>query len=277
MKNLTAIIILLNIILILTGCEEVEKGVPEQPGEIVRVNDTVFTEDDLVNLMPEGELAPLETEGKSQFVERWIETELLCQEAIRRKIHRDPRIRARIKNVRREFLSNHMLFLAMREKINVTPGEIESYFIQHRDEYTNEYRVKHILVNTAEETEQVMELLNKHSFEWVANRYSVDPEAGRGGDLGYLTKGNMIPAFERVVFDMKPGEVSDIIESDFGFHLIKMVGKREALARVSLEDVEENIMSFLTMKKRKKFYREFIDSLRASAEIVFSDTVYKRQ
>lgn len=264
-------------VFILTGCEKdkEESKFSAQPGEIVRVNDTVLTEDDLVNLMPEGELAPLEIRDKRLFIKRWIETELLCQEALNRKIHKDPRVQARVKNQKRQFLSNHMLFLAMREKIKVTPEEIENYFDQHREEYVNEYRVKHILVNTREEAEEVIDLLGKHSFEWVANRYSVDPEAGRGGDLGYLTKGNMIPAFEEVIFDMKPGEVSGIIESDFGFHVIKMVGMREALARVGLDDVKEQIMSSLVMEKRKRFYSEFMDSLWSSSEIIFSDTMYR--
>ncbi len=117
------------------------------------------------------------------------------------------------------------------------------------------------MVNSLEEALQVEEMLEKNSFTWVANRHSVDPVARRGGDLGYLTKGNMIPAFETVVFDMKPGEISDIVQSEFGYHIIKLVGTREAQVKVELDDVRERIMNQLVMARRNAAYRELIDRL----------------
>ena len=98
--------------------------------------------------------------------------------------------------------------------------------------------------------------------------------AKRGGDLGYLTKGNMIPEFETVIFDLKPGEVSRIVESDFGFHLIKMVGMREARVKVSLDEVRERIMSQIIMEKRARTYSEFAAALKDSADIEYFEKTY---
>jgi len=130
------------------------------------------------------------------------------------------------------------------------------------------------MVDSHEEGVRVREMLEKRSFAWVANRHSVDPVARRGGDLGYLTKGNMIPAFETVVFDMKPGEVSDIVQSEFGYHIIKLVGTREAQVKVELADVRERIMNQLVIRKRHAAYRKLIDRLAERAEVKYINSGY---
>jgi len=202
--------------------------------------------------------------------------ELLYSEAIRRGLHNDPRIKARLKSLEREFLADHLIFLELRERIKVSEEEIGRYFEDNRDRYIHEYRVSHIVVDTRDEALNVQELLKKRSFTRVANRHSIDPVARRGGDLGYLTKGNMIPAFEAVIFDMQPGEVSGIIQSEFGFHLIKLVGMREAQVKVDLADVRERIMNELVMRKRTVAYHELIDRLYESAEVEYISGEYTR-
>jgi peptidyl-prolyl cis-trans isomerase C len=248
---------------------------PEKRGDIVaRVGATVLTTDDLENLLPESEDLPLTEEERRRVIERWVHTEMLHQEAVRRGLASDPRIQSRLKAIEREYLADHLVYLELRERTRVTEQEIEDYFIEHRDEYLYEYRVSHILVNTLEDAENVKERLKKKSFSWIANRHSVDPVAKRGGDLGYLTKGNMIPEFENVIFDMKPGEVSDIVKSDFGYHIIKLIGTRESFVKVGLDDVSQNIMNMLLVEKRERAYRELLDALAASQDVEYFDGSY---
>ena len=156
----------------------------------------------------------------------------------------------------------------MSKRIDVSLRD--SYF-----EYRYEYRVSHILVSTLEEAKNVQELLEKNSFAWVANRHSIDPVARRGGDLGYLSKGNMIPEFENVVFDLRPGEVSDIVKSDFGYHIIKLVGMRESLVTVDPADVRAQIINMLIMEKRERAYGDFLGSLRRGADVEYYDENYE--
>jgi peptidyl-prolyl cis-trans isomerase C len=203
-----------------------------------------------------------------------VETEILYQEALRRGVGEDPRVRTRIRTLEQEFLADHLTFLELRDRTVVTEEEIEAYFETHEQEYRYEYRVSHILVSTLEDARKVQELLEKNSFAWVANRQSIDPVARRGGDLGYLSKGNMIPEFENVVFDMEPGEVSEIVKSDFGYHIIKLVGMREALVTVDPADVRAQILNMLIMEKREKAYEAFLGSLRSVADIEFYDKRY---
>ena len=164
------------------GCGE--RRAKEEPiaadGAIVRVGEAVLTEEMLENLLPEGERMSVASEEKRRFVQRWVDTEVLYQEALRRGLRDDPRILSRLRSLEQEFLADHLTFLELRERTAVTEEEIEGYFREHEKEYRYEYRVSHILVNTIEEAENVVEMLEKNSFAWVANSYSIDPVARRG-------------------------------------------------------------------------------------------------
>ena len=276
MKNWAAIALLSVPLAVLPGCgDDAEKQSMEmRGGEIVRVGASILTEADLENLLPEGEKIPFSPEEKRAFVDRWVDTEIIFQGAVRRGLMNDPRIQARLRSLEQEYLADHLVYLELRDKTRVTEDEVEEYFRAHEREYMFEYRVSHILVNTLEDAEKVSELLETRSFSWVANRHSVDPVTKRGGDLGYLTKGNMIPEFETVIFNMKPNEVSDVVKSDFGYHFIKLVGMRESLVKVDLIDVRAQIMNALMIEKREQVYREFLEELKSTADVEYYDRAY---
>jgi peptidyl-prolyl cis-trans isomerase C len=248
----------------------------EKAGEIVRVADAVLTGDDLNKLVPQDEQIPLTMDERREFVRRWIDTEVLRQEAIRRGLKTDPYVEARLKELEQQFLADYLVFTELRKRTAVSEQEVEGYYAAHEREYLNEYRVSQILAGTPEDAERVVELLKTKSWAWVANRYSIDASAKRGGDLGYLTKGNMIPELEAIVFDMKPNDVSGVVKSDFGYHIFRLDDVREAPVAVGLDDVREQIMNTLMLEKRIKAYREFIDSLKANADIKYKDESYLR-
>jgi peptidyl-prolyl cis-trans isomerase C len=277
MMMATRAITLLCIVVLSAGCggEKAERAPSEEGSRIVRVGDAVLTVETLENLLPEVDRVPFTMEERRFYVRRWIETEILHQEALRRGLGNDPRVRARLRSLEQEFLADHLAFIELRERTIVTEEEIEDYFGTHENEYLYEYHVRHVLVSSREEAEEVKELLERNSFAWVANRYSIDPVARRGGDLGYLTKGNMIPEFEDVVFAMEPGEVSGIVQSDFGYHIIMLVGTREALVTVDYADVREQIMNKLLIEKRERAFDELMASLRSGADIEFYDSSYE--
>lgn len=87
-----------------------------------------------------------------------------------------------------------------------------------------EVKVLHILVKTFEQAQQIRgRVLSGEDFAALAKEFSFCPSAQRGGDLGYFARGRMAPEFERSAFDLKEGEVSEPVETDFGWHLIKVV------------------------------------------------------
>jgi peptidyl-prolyl cis-trans isomerase C len=236
----------------------------------------VLTGGDLNRLVPEDEQIPLTFEERRDFVRRWVDTEVLRQEAIRRGLKTDPYVEARLKELEQQFLADYLVFAELRKRTEVSEEEVETYYAAHEREYMNEYRVSQILVSSPEEAARAAELLKTKSWAWVANRFSIDASGKRGGDLGYLAKGNMIPELEAIVFDMKPNDVTGIVKSDFGYHIFRLDDVREALVSVGLDDVREQIMNTLMLEKRKKAYRELLDSLKAKADIVYKDESYLR-
>jgi hypothetical protein len=274
-----ATILSLLVLFALGGCgkgNEPGRGSEERAGEIVRVGDAVLTGDDLARLAAEDEQIPPTVEERREFVSRWVDTEVLRQEAIRRGFKSDPYVDARLKELEQQFLADYLVFSELRTRTAVSEEEVQSYYAAHEREYLYEYRLSQILVGTPEDAALVIELLKTRGWAWVANRYSVDAGAKRGGDLGYLTKGNMIPELEEIVFDMNPGDVTGVIKSDFGYHVYRLDDVREAAVSVGLDDVREQIMSSLMLEKRKTAYREFLESLRAKADIKYKDESYLR-
>ncbi|MDD4857864.1 MAG: peptidyl-prolyl cis-trans isomerase [Candidatus Krumholzibacteria bacterium] len=259
------------------GCGKGSEGgkQPEQrAGELVRVGNAVLTGADVDRLVPEDEQTSLTFEERRDLVRRWVDTEVLYQEAVHKGLKTDPYVEARLKEFEQQFLADYLLFTELRKRTRVSAEEIEAYYAAHEREYAYEYRVSQILVSTPEEAEKVKKLLETKSWAWVASRYSTDTNGQRGGDLGYLTKGNMIPELEAIIFDMKPGETSDATKSDFGYHIFRLEDVRAALVAVSLDEVREQIMTTLMLEKRKEAYGAFIDSLRSCANVRYKDASY---
>ena len=133
--------------------------------------------------------------------------------------------------------------------ISATRPEIVQYYEAHKDSLPNipeRVDISHILIipkpskdNKAETRKQLLEIkddiLNKRiSFEDAAKKYSQDPgSASQGGNFGFTPKGTFVKEFEKVAFSLKPGEISDVVATQFGFHIIKLIEKRGENINVS--------------------------------------------
>jgi parvulin-like peptidyl-prolyl isomerase len=90
-----------------------------------------------------------------------------------------------------------------------------------------EVRASHILVETEKEANELLKRIEAgESFEELAKKYSKCPSGRNGGDLGYFTRGMMVPEFEEAAFELPKGKVSKPVQTDFGYHLIKVYDKR---------------------------------------------------
>ena len=91
----------------------------------------------------------------------------------------------------------------------------------------NEVRASHILVGSRKEADKILNKIRTGArFEDLARKHSTCPSGRKGGDLGYFKRGMMVREFETVAFSLNPGEVSTPVQTQFGFHLIKVVDKR---------------------------------------------------
>jgi len=165
----------------------------------------------------------------------------------------------------------------IRSKVMVTEQEIGEYYKQHREEYEGREQVKLrqivILCPTTApvekkrearaEIESIMARLKAgEKFEVLAAKYS--PQLG--GEMGFVEKGAMLQPVEDAAFKLKVGEVSDIVESPAGFHIIQLLDRRGAGIK-SLQSVREEILNKLTLEKSEKKFEEWMTDLRKKSHI----------
>ncbi|HEU5254480.1 MAG TPA: peptidyl-prolyl cis-trans isomerase [Vicinamibacterales bacterium] len=149
----------------------------------------------------------------------------------------------------------------LRSRITITPQEIESYYNSNIQQFQapEQVRASHILLKTDGKDEatvkkQAEDILKQAKapgadFAALAKKYSEDDGSkANGGDLDYFPKGRMVPEFEQAAFSMQPGQISDLVKSQFGFHIIKVVDKKAAATR-TLDEVRAQIQGTLTTQR----------------------------
>lgn len=152
----------------------------------------------------------------------------------------------------------------VRASIAVPEADVEAFYGQNQSQYTTpaQVRASHILLKTEGKDEnavraQAEEVLKRAKapgadFEALAKQYSEDDSnKDRGGDLDYFGRGRMVPEFEAAAFAMKIGEVSDLVKTSFGFHIIKVVDSQPEVVR-QLADVREEIVDQLRWQKAQQ-------------------------
>jgi len=174
-----------------------------------------------------------------------------------------------------------------KKNLNLTTeeeNEIASLakFFQRRT--AERVRVRHILIRVEKNASmqdktnalnKIKEIQQKiktgEDFSESARKYSEDPGSKeQGGDLGFFVHGDMVPEFEKVAFSLPVGEVSDIVETDFGYHLIKCEEKK-AKSKLTYNEVKEELQEYLYRSKAEKIYQDFLKQLRSNATIKISE------
>ena len=146
-----------------------------------------------------------------------------------------------------------------RQKVVVPPSDVQRYYNENIQQYQTPEQVhaRHILLNTPGKDEAAVrkqaeailaQIKGGADFAALAQKVSEDEGSkANGGDLGFFEKGRMVPEFETAAFAMQPGQVSDLVKSQFGFHIIKVEEKRAATSQ-SLDQVRPQIQQQLTMQ-----------------------------
>ena len=108
-------------------------------------------------------------------------------------------------------------------------------------------------------------------FAQLAGEHSSCPSKTRGGDLGFFGRGQMVKEFEDTAFGMAVGDVSDIVETQFGYHIIKVTGHQDA-STVPFEEAKGDILAYMDGQRKQQAVSDYIDSLRTAASIVYPDS-----
>jgi len=194
--------------------------------------------------------------------------------------------------IRKGLTYQKLLESQWKGKISVTEQEAEQYYQQNPKEFEKPEQVKasHILIRPdtsdpnhmaqakaaakAKAQQLLQQIRQGTDFAELARANSACPSASNGGDLGYQSRGVWVKPFEEAAFSLKTGQVSDIVETQFGYHIIKVTGRHKA-GTISFKDAESDIMDKLKTTKQQAFAKQYIDSLKKSAKIVYLDETLK--
>jgi peptidyl-prolyl cis-trans isomerase C len=172
-------------------------------------------------------------------------------------------------------------------KTDVNEAEAKKYFDENtkRFDVPEQIRASHILIKyevgdpnadpngaKAKAKAKAQDLLEQikdgADFVELAKAHSHCPSAPRGGDLGFFPRGETTPQFEKTAFKLEIGQISDIVETEYGYHIIKTTDHKDATV-ISFEQAKDNIIKELTEKKQLDFAEKYISSLKAQAKIVY--------
>ncbi len=189
-------------------------------------------------------------------------------------------------DVQRDMRTNLVLKAYFDKVVNRNPeisdAEAKAYYDENQDRFgpQEEIKAKHILIRTppnapdstkVEARKKIEDILAQvragGDFAALAEQYSEDPGArGRGGDLGWFRHGDMVAPFDSAAFALKKGQVSGVVTTNYGYHVIKLEDRRTSETR-KFEDVAPAIKNMLAQQKSQEQFKAVVDSLRSAAKI----------
>jgi peptidyl-prolyl cis-trans isomerase C len=190
------------------------------------------------------------------------------------------------KNEIRKQLGQQKLFKSQfPDSINITEEDAKKHYDENPTQFETKEQVRasHILItpkaDAADPNEEkakakakaedlLKQIKEGADFAELAKANSDCPSAAQGGDLNFFDKGKMVPPFEKAAFALETGKVSDLVETRFGYHIIKVTDRKEA-GTTSFEQAKAGLIQQLTQKKQAEMTQKYIDSLKAAANIVY--------
>lgn len=202
-------------------------------------------------------------EGKAHLLTEIVAQELLYSEAMENNLADEEAFQTVLKQMEKSLLIQYAANQLMTS-VTVDDAEVKAFFDDNPDMFKSEQSAvaSHILVEDKETADQVLEeIKNGLAFADAAKKYSSCPSKDEGGALGEFTRGRMVPEFEEATFNMKPGEISEPVQTQFGYHIIQLdsINNPEA---VSFDDVKDQVKQQATAAKQNEVYTAKQDELR---------------
>jgi len=240
--------------------------------------------------------------GKPAFLDNYIKKRLLVQEALKAGFDKRPDVQADVEASKEAVIFDRYVRDVVSASV-VNDAAVRQYYDQHSDEFATPERVhvRHIVITAtdtgpgAKSKEQALEIIKAlaaqlhesnfasrslkdpkaaqqlriNQFKQLARQYSEDASAANGGDLGWVTKGQLDPDFEAAAWALKPGMPSGIVETKFGYHLI-LVDEKQAAGVESFQEAKTSIREFLMSQHASEVLEtvtRLTNELRASSKV----------
>jgi parvulin-like peptidyl-prolyl isomerase len=240
-------------------------------------------------------ISPTDIDDRTEIeFERILRQNNLTEEQAAQILQRQGRTLESFKRELRQAVELHLQTERLRDlvvgPIEPTEQELSAYLEEHREDYDTpeEVHARHILIRVPEGASEAeiaqakkqiedikKELENGADFAELAKKYSQDPgSAPNGGDLGFFRRGQMVKEFEDAAFSLEPGQISDPVRTQFGFHLIKVEEKKPA-QHPELAQIRERVLKDYIAAERTRRFEQFYAELKAHAKIFIADPILR--
>jgi parvulin-like peptidyl-prolyl isomerase len=195
------------------------------------------------------------------------------EEMLRKQSTTEDYLRARMAN---QVLVEKITETLFGTETMVNDEEMQSYFKQHPEDFQRPARIHalQIVVPTLEEAEKIRQeiLSGQITFESAARKYSLSPDAAKGGDLGFFSKNEKISAFNKA-FTLTVGDISAPIQSPYGIHLVKVVEKQPS-KKLAFQEAKDDIVKAIKKVKEVTVYKEWVTKLLKDGEIYRNEVLF---
>jgi len=176
------------------------------------------------------------------------------------------------KAVRRKLLLKKTIERAVGSAVSVTDEEVRAYYDENPGEFDvpEMVRARMIVVADEAQAEKIRSTLTPDGFATIAAKFSLSPEAARGGDLGFFARGEMPREFEETVFALEPGDISGVVKTDYGYHIF-LVEEKTPPARLSFEEAADTIRQGLFRQRAEEGLDSWITSLKKKTRITVNE------
>lgn len=188
--------------------------------------------------------------------QKYLETENLTMQEWQNKL-------------KNNMLIKYLINKVVNSKVSVGESELQEYFNKHSEEFhmKEQVRALHIMVETEEEARNILKQLTsgKKEFTQLAQEHSLGPEGIKGGDLGYFESGHMPEEFDEI-FKLKVNEISSIIHSPYGFHIFKVIDKKNE-RKMSFDESRKLIHKKLLLEHEETAFQTWLKKLKDESNI----------
>jgi peptidyl-prolyl cis-trans isomerase C len=231
--------------------------------------DAILTRDELEKRMS---LEGLPQARENEYIENWINGELLVQEARRQGIEKTDELKWEMEKVEKQYLINQLIEKTFAEKIRISEANISDFYEKNRKIFEAEEDEVHLLqIMTKSQADAEMtlqEIKAGKTFEQAARDRSIDSFRDKGGDMGFVGRNDMIPELSRVAFGLAEGSLSSIIKSNQGYHILKIVKKHLKGETRDLQEVRDEISQRLRVDRERAIYYDLLYQLKNKQRVV---------
>ena len=228
--------------------------------------------DEMIKNIPEQYQSMAQTH-KDMFLDSVINQKLLYSEASKAGLEKDPDVQKQMEDAKKDIIVKTYLRKEIEEKVQVTDEDVAKYYEANKDKFKEpeKAKVSHILVDTEAEAKDILaKLQGGADFAALAKEKSKCPSKDKGGDLGFVSKGQTVPEFEQAVFALQPGQMSGVVKTQFGYHIIKVTEKQPEKA-MALNDIKDQLKQMLIGDMQKAKFEQLLKDLKDKNKVV----VYK--